>query len=259
MTAAIAFENVTLRYGGRDVLRGLTLAVEPGEVVALLGPSGCGKTSALRLVLGFVAPSRGNIRFGGEVVSRDGKVLRLPEQRGVGVVFQDLALWPHLTVRGNLAFGLGSRKLPRGEMDDRIRAMLGRVGLTDKERSHPGELSGGERQRVAIARALVLEPRAVLFDEPLSNLDVGLKCELLSMFRELLSEQKTTAIYVTHDLHEAATLGDRIAVMEEGHVVQEGTLDTLHARPANEFVRGLVDALRWEGAAGVPSKITRSS
>jgi ABC-type Fe3+/spermidine/putrescine transport system ATPase subunit len=243
MTAAIAFEDVTLRYGGRDVLRELTLAVEPGEVVALLGPSGCGKTSALRLALGFVAPSKGIIRLSGEVVSHDGKILRLPEQRGIGVVFQDLALWPHLTVRGNLAFGLGSRKLPRGEIDDRIRTMLGRVGLADKEGRHPGELSGGERQRVAIARALVLEPRAVLFDEPLSNLDVGLKRELLAMFRELLTEQKTTAIYVTHDLREAVTLGDRIAVMHEGHIVQEGTLDSLRARPSNGFVQGLVDDL----------------
>jgi ABC-type Fe3+/spermidine/putrescine transport system ATPase subunit len=191
MTAAIACEDIALRYDGQDVLRGFTLAVQPGEVVALLGPSGCGKTSALRLVLGFVAPSKGSIRLGSEVVSREGKILCLPEHRDLGVVFQDLALWPHLTVRGNLAFGLGSRKLPRGEVDDRIRAILGRVGLTDKERSHPGELSGGERQRVAIARALVLEPRAVLFDEPLSNLDVGLKRELLAMFRELLKEQTT--------------------------------------------------------------------
>lgn len=247
MTPAIAFDDVVLRYGNQDVLRGLTLVVEPGEVLALLGPSGCGKTSALRLVLGFVSPSAGSIRLGGEVVSRDGKILQAPEERGVGVVFQDLALWPHLTVRGNLAFGLGSRKGPRGAIDDRIRSMLGRVGLSGKEGSYPGELSGGERQRVAIARALVLEPRAVLLDEPLSNLDVGLKRELLSMFRSLLKEGRTTAIYVTHDLREAAALGDRIAVMEEGHVVQEGTLDALRARPASRFVRGLVDDLTWEG------------
>jgi iron(III) transport system ATP-binding protein len=247
MTAAIAFENVALRYGNRDVLRDLTLAVQPGEVVALLGPSGCGKTSALRLVLGFVAPAQGGIRLAGDVVSRDGKILRLPEQRGLGVVFQDLALWPHLTVRGNLAFALGPRGLSRAETEERIRAMLGRVGLSGKETSHPGELSGGERQRVAIARALVSKPRAVLFDEPLSNLDAGLKRELLTMFRDLLKERGTTAIYVTHDLREAAALGDRIAVMESGRIIQAGTLDSLRARPASEFVRGLVDDLRWEG------------
>lgn len=243
MTAAIAFENIVLRYGDRSVLHDFTLAVEPGEVVALLGPSGCGKTSALRLVLGFVAPSRGSIRLAGEMVSQDGRIFQPAEQRGVGVVFQDLALWPHLTVGGNLAFGLGSRKLPRGEMADRIQAMLGRVGLSGKEGSHPGELSGGERQRVAIARALVLEPRALVLDEPLSNLDVGLKRELLAMFRDILKERNTTAIYVTHDLREAATLGDRIAVMEAGRMVQDGTLDSLRARPASGFVRGLVGDL----------------
>ena len=185
MTPAIALDDVVLRYGDRNALRGFTLAVDAGEVVALLGPSGCGKTSALRLTLGFVAPSRGHVRIAGEVVSRDGRILQPPDQRGIGVVFQDLALWPHLTIRGNLAFGLGSRKLTRNEVDERVRAMLGRVGLSGKEGCYPGELSGGERQRVAIARALVLQPRAVLLDEPLSNLDVGLKRELLSMFREL--------------------------------------------------------------------------
>jgi iron(III) transport system ATP-binding protein len=256
MTAAIAFEDVTVGYAGRDVVQAFTLAVAPGEVIALLGPSGCGKTTALRLVLGFVAPAQGIIRIGDEVVSRDGRILRLPEQRGVGVVFQDLALWPHLTVRGNLAFGLGAGKLARAEKEDRIRAMLGRVGLRDKEGCHPGELSGGERQRVAIARALVLEPRAVLLDEPLANLDVGLKRELLAMFRELLEEQATTAIYVTHDLREAATLANRIVVMEGGRVVQEGSLDGLCTRPSTAFVRSLADALRWEGASHVQAQIT---
>jgi len=257
MTAAIAFNDVALRYGNRAILDGFTLAVEPGEVVALLGPSGCGKTSALRLVLGFVAPTKGSVRLLGEVVSGNGKILQPPEQRGVAVVFQDLALWPHLTVRGNLAFGLGSQKVPRGIQKvprgiqkERIDTILERVGLTGKEGSYPGELSGGERQRVAIARALVLEPRAVLFDEPLSNLDVGLKRELLSVFRELLKERRTTAIYVTHDLREAAALGDRIAVMEQGHVIQEGTFDVLRARPASAFVRELLDDVAPAGPAG---------
>lgn len=250
MTAAIALESVVLRYGDRPVLDGFTLAVEPGEVVALLGPSGSGKTSVLRLVLGFVAPAQGRVHLAGEVVSGDRKILMPPEQRGVAVVFQDLALWPHLTVRGNLAFGLGSQKVARDVQDERIRTMLARVGLSGKEGSYPGDLSGGERQRVAIARALVLEPRAVLFDEPLSNLDVALKRELLSVFRELLKERGTTAIYVTHDLREAAALGDRIAVMEDGRVIQEGALDALRARPATPFVRGLFDDLAWVGTSG---------
>ena len=244
MTATLEIQDVTFRYGSRDVLRGFTLAVESGEVLALLGPSGCGKSSALRLVLGFAAPLTGSIRLAGEVVSRDGKILQPPERRGIAVVFQDLALWPHLSVWGNLAFGLGTRKLGREELGERIRGMLGRVGLSGKEGCYPGELSGGERQRVAIARALVLEPRALLLDEPLSNLDVGLKRELLGIFRELLKEHGTTAIYVTHDLREAALLGDRIAVVEAGHVVQEGTLDAIRAHPASAVVRGLVEDSR---------------
>jgi iron(III) transport system ATP-binding protein len=241
MTAAIAVEGVRLRYAGRLVIDGLSLTVEGGEVLALLGPSGSGKTSVLRIILGFATPERGTVRLSGEFASGDGQLLVLPEDRGLAVVFQDLALWPHLSVAGNLAFGLESKGVPRSEREARIRAILGRVGLSGKERSHPGDLSGGERQRVAIARALVLEPRAVLLDEPLSNLDVGLKRELLSIFRDLLKERRTTALYVTHDLREAAAVGDRIAVMEHGQVVQEGSLESLRARPASSFVRGLLD------------------
>jgi iron(III) transport system ATP-binding protein len=250
MISAIALEGIRLRYAGRSVIDGLSLTVEPGEVLAVLGPSGSGKTSVLRVILGFARPETGIVRLSGEVASREGRLLMLPEDRGLAVVFQDLALWPHLSVAGNLAFGLQSKGVPRPERDARIRAMLGRVGLAGKEHSHPGQLSGGERQRVAIARALVLKPRAVLLDEPLSNLDVGLRRELLSVFRDLLKERRTTALYVTHDLREAAALGDRIAVMEQGRVVQEGTLDSLRARPASSFVRGLLDDLAWAGPAG---------
>ncbi len=249
MSSAIAIEGIRLRYAGRLVIDGLALTVEPGEVLALLGPSGSGKTSVLRVILGFATPETGTVRLSGEVASREGQLLVLPEDRGLAVVFQDLALWPHLSVAGNLAFGLESKGVPRPERDARIRAILGRVGLASNERSHPGQLSGGERQRVAIARALVLEPRAVLLDEPLSNLDVGLKRELLNVFRDLLKERRTTALYVTHDLREAAALGDRIAVMEQGHVVQEGTLDSMRARPASSFVRGLLDDLAWARTA----------
>ncbi len=250
MSSAIAIEEITLRYAGRLVLDELSLTVERGEVLTLLGPSGSGKTSVLRVILGFATPETGTVRLSGEVASREGRLLVLPEERGLAVVFQDLALWPHLSVAGNLAFGLESKRVPRSERDARIRAILESVGLAGKEHSRPGQLSGGERQRVAIARALVLQPRAVLLDEPLSNLDVGLKRELLSVFRDLLKERRTTALYVTHDLREAAALGDRIAVVEEGHLVQEGTLDSLRARPASSFVRGLLDDLAWEGTAG---------
>ena len=166
-----------------------------------------------------------------------------PEDRGLAVVFQDLALWPHMTVRGNLMFGLESRHVPRPEQDRRIEALLERLGLRGKEQAYPGELSGGERQRVAIARALALEPRAVLLDEPLANLDVRLKRELLGLFRQVFKECGTTVLFVTHDLREAATLGDRISILEDGHVIQAGTLDQLRADPNSHFIRNLLQDL----------------
>lgn len=241
--AAIALEDVRLRYRSGPVLSRLSLEASAGEVLALLGPSGSGKTSVLRLILGFAAPDRGVVRIGGEVMSEAGRIRVPPEERGVAVVFQDLALWPHLTVAGNLAFGLESGGIPREERVQRIAHMLHRVGLAGKERRHPGELSGGERQRVALARALVLEPRAVLFDEPLTNLDASLRREMLALLRELLTERGATAIYVTHDMREAASLGDRIAVLLDGRIIQTGTLDKLRACPASDFVQSLLKDL----------------
>ena len=241
MTPAIELEAVVLRYHDRRVIDGLSLSVGPGEVLALLGPSGSGKTSVLRVLLGFVAPSGGAVRLGGERVSEEGRILRAPEDRGVAMVFQDLALWPHLTVAGNLAFGLKSQGLARPVRDARIDAMLERVGLGGKRDFYPAVLSGGERQRVAIARALVLEPRAVLLDEPLSNLDSPLKRELLSMFRDLFEERRVTALYVTHDLREAVAIGDRIGVLEGGRITQEGTVDDFRSRPATPFIRRLLE------------------
>ncbi len=242
--APIEMEGVTLRYGAAEVLSGFTLSVRAGEVLALLGPSGSGKTSALRAILGLVAPERGAVRLDGETVSGPGKVLRPPEERNLAVVFQDLALWPHLTVHGNLAFGLDARRVPREERETRIAEMLGRVGLAGKERRHPGDLSGGERQRVAIARALVLRPRAILLDEPLSNLDIPLRRELITVFRELFHERRATVIDVTHDLREAAGLGDRIAVVEQGRVTRIGALQDLAADPGSVFVRDLLEDAR---------------
>jgi ABC-type Fe3+/spermidine/putrescine transport system ATPase subunit len=239
MSVSLRLQAVTFRYDGQVVLRDFALEVGPGEVIALCGPSGCGKTTVLRLLLGLAAPARGTVSLGGVVVSEDGRVLLAPEERHLGIVFQDLALWPHLTVRGNLAFGLAARRVPRDTQTARIDGLLRRVGLEGKADRHPGELSGGERQRVAIARALVLEPRAVLFDEPLANLDAVLKRELLQLFRELLQERATTAIYVTHDLREVAPLGTRIVVMDGGRVVQQGRLEELQARPATDLVRRL--------------------
>jgi ABC-type Fe3+/spermidine/putrescine transport system ATPase subunit len=237
MSLAIALEHVEVELHGVAVLRDVSLDLAPGEVVALVGPSGSGKTTALRVVTGVIAPTRGAIHVGGRLASADDRILVPPEARGVAMVFQDLALWPHLTVHRNLAFGLAGRTGTREESDVRIARMLERVGLEGAAERYPGELSGGERQRVAIARALVLEPDALLLDEPLTNLDVGLKRELLELLRNLLRERPVATIYVTHDPREAAFLGERIAVMEHGRIVQSGPLCELVRRPATPFVR----------------------
>ena len=164
-------------------------------------------------------------------------------------MFQDLALWPHLTVYGNLTFGLEAGRLPRAERDARIHGMLGRVSLSGKENRRPGDLSRGERQRVAIARALVLEPQAVLLDEPLSDLDVVLRRDLLSFLRELLKERGVPALYVTHDPREAIAVADRAAILDDGRVIQSGTLDEICACPLDGFVRRLVEELDGYGLA----------
>lgn len=241
MSALIDLEDIWLCYRGHPVLSGLTLSVVKGEILALLGPSGCGKSSVLRLILGLTAPDRGVVRLRGETVSENGRIIRLPEERDLAVVFQDLALWPHLTVSGNLNFVLDSKNVLREEKGLRIRDVLRRVGLAGMEHRYPTELSGGERQRVAIARALVLDFDAILLDEPASNLDVVLKRDLLRMFRQILKEREGTALYVTHDPREAASLGDRIAIMEKGRIVQVDELHQLRALPANDFVRAFVE------------------
>jgi iron(III) transport system ATP-binding protein len=242
VTVAIELDAVTIEIGDRCVLDGVSLRVASGEVLAVLGPSGSGKTSLLRAVTGFLAPARGRIALDGNVVSRDGECVVPPEQRNLAMVFQDLALWPHLTVYGNLAFGFDARHAPRSERDVRIATMLEQVSLADKALRYPGDLSGGERQRVAIARALVVDPMAILFDEPLTSLDVMLKDELVAMVRSLLRERSQTAVYVTHDPAEALALGDRIAILEGGTLLQLGTADELRAAPASEFVRRALHA-----------------
>lgn len=248
MTAALAFDAVSAGYGEQRILSQATLQIAPQETVALLGPSGSGKSTLVRLALGFLVPEAGTVSIHGQVVSEPGEIRVPPEERRLSVVFQDLALWPHLSVHANLTFVLESLDMSGAERRRRADSMLAELSLQAKARRYPGELSGGERQRVAIARALVAEPRVVLLDEPLANLDVHLKRQLLGTFRRLFRERGTTVLFVTHDLREAAALADRIAILEGGRIVREGTLDELRADPSTDFVRSLVADLDWKGA-----------
>jgi iron(III) transport system ATP-binding protein len=228
----IELEGVSVSLHGHQILRDVTLAVGAKEVLAIVGPSGSGKSTLLRVVLGFIAPSCGSVCIDGMRVSADGRIAVLPEDRHLAMMFQDLALWPHMTVREHLQFALAA--------GPRVETLLQRVGLQGKGDRRPSQLSGGERQRVALARALAADPTALLLDEPLSNVDVALRRELIALLHELLSERRHPVLLVTHDLREAAPLANRVAVIEAGRVVQAGTIDELQARPATKFVEALL-------------------
>jgi ABC-type Fe3+/spermidine/putrescine transport system ATPase subunit len=214
----LALEDVRVTFGRRVALDGVSLAVEVGERLVLLGPSGSGKTTVLRLLAGLAVPDRGRVLLEGRLAAADGQLLIPPEARGLGMVFQDLALWSHLTVAGNLELGLRARGVPRAERRRRVRAMLELVELGELAGARPGELSGGQQQRVALARALVLEPRALLLDEPLSSLDLELARRLR---REILALQERlgfTLVHVTHDPEEASEIATRTVRMDRGRV-----------------------------------------
>ena len=239
MSSMLELLDVSLSRGGRPVLDKVNLRIAEGEVLVLLGPSGAGKTSVLRLLLGFLVPDRGKVLVQGRCVAEDGRLLVPPEQRELAVVFQDLALWPHLRVAENLAFMLEARGVPAREQTTRIAESLARVGLEGMQERFPGELSGGEQQRVALARALVSEPHALLLDEPLSNLDAVRREELVQLLQTLLHGARVSTLLVSHDPREAAALGHRLAVLEQGHIVQQGSSDELAAQPATPFVSSL--------------------
>ena len=237
---AISAQNLTLSYSGIQILRGIDVALPAGQTLALLGPSGCGKTTLLRLVAGLLAPTTGDISINGQMVAGPG-VFVPPEKRQLGMVFQDYALWPHLTVAGNVAFPLEMAGIGRAEREARVTAALDRVGLGAMAARSPAALSGGQQQRVAIARAIVGEPRIVLFDEPLSNLDRELRETMVAELGALIRGLGLTAIYVTHDQSEALTLADQVAVMEAGQIAQLATPEHLVEQPASpkvaEFLR----------------------
>lgn len=235
MTQALTVENLTAHYGQTKVLEDFSLSIAAGELVSLLGASGCGKTTTLRLIAGFLRPTSGTITLGG----RD--LTKLPAyKRDIGLVFQNYALFPHLSVLDNVAFGLKQRGVASTDRDKRARAMLERVGLTQLADRLPGALSGGQKQRVALARALVIEPPLMMFDEPLSNLDAKLRIDMRVEIRQLQRANNTTSVYVTHDQEEAFSISDRVAIMNAGRIMQLDTPETLYQRPANSFVARFV-------------------
>lgn len=234
--ARLTFENVARSFDGQDVLRGVSLDVAAGEIVCLLGPSGCGKTTLLRIASGVERPTSGRVLINKEEVAGPGCFLP-PERRNVGLMFQDFALFPHLTILENVAFGLKS--LPREEAQRLARTVLARVGLERYEASYPHVLSGGEQQRVALARAIVPRPAIMLMDEPFSGLDVQLRDSMQEQTLSLLRETRATTLLVTHHPEEAMRLGDRIAIMRAGRLVQAGPAKDLYRNPAELFIARL--------------------
>ena len=229
----VRVEGVWKRFGSVEALRGVSLTVREGELFTLLGPSGCGKTTLLRIVAGLLEPDQGRIFFDGDDVTGVP-----PHKRNVGMVFQDLALFPHMTVYDNVAYGLRVRRVPEDEVRRRVREILELVRLDPGEFAsrRPGQLSGGQQQRVALARALVIEPRVLLLDEPFSHLDYKIRQELMAEFKKLQKRLGITTIYVTHDQTEAMLLSDRIAVMNAGRVEQVGRPDEVYEKPRTLFV-----------------------
>lgn len=230
-SVTVSFRNVGLAFGDNVVLRDIDLDIDAGEFFAFLGPSGSGKSTLLRLLAGFGPTPQGQVLIGDEDVAR-----LPPWKRNVGMVFQNYALWPHMTVRRNVAFGLEERRLPAAEVRERVDAALDVVGLRDYADRRPSQLSGGQQQRVALARTIVVEPRVLLLDEPLSNLDANLRIRMRGEIRELQQRLGITTIFVTHDQEEANTVADRMAVLNDGILQQVGSPMALYDNPANRFV-----------------------
>ncbi len=233
----LELDGVCKTYGDERVIDDLSLSVTDGEILTLLGPSGCGKTTTLRLIAGLERPGSGEVLLDGAPVAGNGDFVA-PEQRGVGVVFQEFALFPHMTAEENIAFGL--KDAPESEREDRVDEMLDLVGLDAHRDSHPDELSGGQQQRVALARSLAPEPEMLLLDEPFSNLDVDLRVEMREEVRRILKDAGVTAISVTHDQEEALSISDRVAVMNDGRIEQIDRPEQVFQHPESRFVAGFL-------------------
>lgn len=238
----IRLEGVSVRHGSSVLLDGVTLQMG-AETVALVGPSGSGKSTLLRVILGLEIPTEGTVSVAGRVASENGLELIAAEERRVAMVFQDLALWPHLDIYGNLELALKAQQVPAPVRRERIKALLAAVDMSDKSDRRPHQLSGGERQRAAIARALVLDPVALLLDEPLTSLDVVTKHEILTLLSRLFSERPLPVLYVAHDAREVVQLVRRVIVLENGRISQDGSLADLRRAPATPFVSAFLRAL----------------
>jgi iron(III) transport system ATP-binding protein len=232
---AIEFRGVVKRYGDAAAVAGIDLSIAKGELVTFLGPSGCGKTTSLRLIAGLELPTEGQVFIAGRDVSRDPA-----SARNVGMVFQSYALFPHMTVLDNVAYGPSIRGTPKTQAQARAREILDQVGLAGLEARFPAELSGGQQQRVAVARAIVQQPDVILFDEPLSNVDAKLRRKVREEIRSLQRRFGLTAVYVTHDQEEALAVSDRIVVMDRGRIAQIGTPSDLYERPATPFIADFI-------------------
>ena len=231
----LRLSGITKVLGGRTIVEDLSLEIEPGEMVSLLGPSGCGKTTTLRLIAGFLHPDAGTVEVAGKDITRLG-----PERRPSAMVFQNYALWPHMTITKNVAFPLKVARVPRAQIQERVAEVLELVGLSHHAGSRPAHISGGEQQRAALARALVQRPKLLLLDEPLSNLDAKLRVRVREEIRDIQQRLGITTVLVTHDQEEALSVSDRVAVMSEGRIEQASTPAELYRAPATEFVAGFI-------------------
>jgi iron(III) transport system ATP-binding protein len=247
----VQLAGLTKRYGGVAVVNDVSLSIPKGHLVCLLGPSGCGKTTTLRLIAGFAQPDEGEISVGGRRISAPG-ASEAPERRNMSMIFQSYALWPHMTVFENVAYGLRLRNLTKADIERRAQTILAATRLAELAQRYPSELSGGQQQRVSLARALVIEPETLLLDEPLSNLDANLREEMRFEIRRLHDKYRYTTVYVTHDQAEAMTTADQIVVMNLGRIEQAGTPEDIYQRPRTEFVARFIGGAnilkgRWDG------------
>lgn len=251
MSVGITLKNLVKAFGDVRAVDNINLAIEPGELFFLLGPSGCGKTTLLRCIAGFNEPDAGQILIGNQDVTT-----MPPHERDTGMVFQSYALWPHMTVAENVAFGLEMRKVAKAEIQRRVNVALAMVQMTDRADYKPNQLSGGQQQRVALARALVVKPTCLLLDEPLSNLDAKLRLEMRSEIRRICKSSGLTAVYVTHDQNEALSIADRMVVLNKGHIQQLGTPEQIYRQPVSRFVAEFIGESNF--VEGIITEITDS-